>query len=165
MLQISRWSFWNREIFSYFQQKRRYDVTKATQFCCPRMWTVVTNGLNGIFKIRFFLNFDGFRTENGQKVSFGHVFWKKMNFGMSINPLRSRAFSKIHENSVSNFELQMTIKWWKMVQLSGNKNRNVANFTLIILNKGNFFISPTEKALWRHQWYTVFVLLWSNTGP
>ena len=66
---------------------------------------------------------------------------------MSINPLEPRDFSKILENSVSNFELEMTIKWSKMVQLSRNKNRNVTNFMLISSKQDFFFISPIGKTL------------------
>ena len=133
--------------FSYLQQKRRYDVTKTTRFCWHHMMPAGGYGLNGIFKIQFFLKFDVFRTENGRKVGFQQVFRKKVDFGLFINPLAPRHFSKIHGNSVSNFGLQMTIKWPKMVQMSGNKNRNVGNFMLIIFKQGYFFISPTGKAL------------------
>ena len=64
-----------------------------------------------------------------------------------INPLRTKDFSKLRQNSGFNLGLQMTIKWPKMTQMSSNKHRNVENCILIIFNSGLFFISQTEKSL------------------
>ena len=100
-----------QEIFSYLQQKRRYDVISDTRYLCCFWATRDPNGLNGIVEIQFLFKFDVFRTEIGRKVRFEQVFRKKVDFGLLINPLGSRDFSKIRGNSVSNFELQMTIKW------------------------------------------------------
>ena len=144
MWQILCWSVLSKFTFLYLQQKSRYDVTKATRFRCPHMRTVALNGLSGIFKIQFFLNFDVFPTKNGRKVRFGQVFAKKVDFGLLINPLRPRAFSKIRANSVSNLWFQMAIKWRKMIQMSWFKDQNVANFMLITFEQDGFFISPTE---------------------
>ena len=164
MWQILCWSLLSRAVFLYLQQKSRYDVTKATRFWCPHMRTVATNGLSRIFRIQFFLNFDVFQTKHGWKVRFWQVFSKKVDFGLLINPLTSRAFSKIRGNSVSNLWVKMAIKWWKMLQMSWFKDQNVANFMLISFERTDFFISPTEKKLWRHLWHTVFVLLLGNAG-
>ena len=68
MQQIFRWSFLNLEIFSYLQQKRRYDVMSGTWYLRPHMMPVALNGLNRIFKIQFCLKFNVFRAEIGQKV-------------------------------------------------------------------------------------------------
>ena len=159
MLQILCWSFLKGEIFWYLQQKRRYDVISDTWYLRCFKATLGSKGLTEIFENQFFLKFDVFHTKNGWKVHFEQVFRKKVNFGSSINPLEPRDFSKIRGNSVSNFWLQMTIKWPKMVQMSWNKDRNAPNFMLIIFEGGNFLISPTEKAIWRHQWHMVFALL------
>ena len=165
MWQILCWSLLSKLIFSYLQQKRRYDVTKATRFWWPHMTPVGTNGLSWIFKIQFFLNFDGFRTKNGRKVHFGQVFSKKVDFGLPVNPLMPKGFSKIRGNSVSNVWVKMAIKWRKMLQMSWFKDQNVANFMLISFEQTVFFIYPTQKKLWRHLWHTVFVLLLGNAGP
>ena len=136
------------EIFSYLQQKRRYDVISDTWYLRCFWATRAPNGLNRIFKIQFFLKSDVFRREIGQKVRFDQVFHKKVNFRFLFNPLGAKDFSKIRRNSVSNLGLQMTIKWPKMTQMSWKKETNVANFMLIIFNVGNFiYISNRKDAM------------------
>ena len=164
MWQILCWSVLSKLVFSYLQQKSRYDVTKATRFWCPCVGTLALNGLTGTFNIQFFLNFDVFRTKHGRKVRFGQVFGKKVDFGLLINPLRPRDFSKIRGNSVSNLWVKMAIKWRKMLQMSWFKDENVANFMLISFKQTGFFISPTEKPLWRHKGNTVLVSLCGDIG-
>ena len=164
MWQILCWSLLSKSIFSYLQQKRRYDVTKATRFWWPHMMPVGTNGLSWNFKIQFFLKFDGFRSKNGRKVHFGQVFSKKVDFRLPVNPLMPKGFSKIRGNSVSNMWFQMAIKWWKMLQMSWFKDQNVANFMMITFERIDFFISPTEKTLWRHKGNTVLVASYDASG-
>ena len=164
MWQILCWSVLSKPVFSYLQQKRRYDVICDIRYLCCFWATRGTNGLSGTFENRFFLKFHVFRSQSGRKVHFEQVCRKKVNFRPSINPLEPRDFSKIRENSVSNLWVKMAIKWRKMLQMSWFKDQNVANFMLISFEQTGFSISPTEKTLWRHMWHTVFLLLWSNTG-
>ena len=164
MWHISCWSFFTWESFWYLQQKISYDVISETWYLRCFWATRGCNGLNRIFKIQFVLKSDVVRKEIGQIVRFDQVFHEKVNFRFLFNPLQPKHFSKIRRNSVSNLGLQMTIKWPKMMQMSWNKDRNVANVMLIICHRRNFLISSTENKLWRHHWNMVFALLLGNTG-
>ena len=164
MWQILCWSVLSKPVFSYLQHKRSYDVICDIRYLCCFWATRGTNGLSGTFKNRFFLKFHVFRSQSGRKVHFEQVYRKKVNFRPSINPLDPRDFSKIRGNSVSNLWVKMAIKWRKMLQMSWFKDENVANFMLISFKQTGFFISPTEKPLWRHKGNTVLVSLCGDIG-
>ena len=56
------------------------------------MMPAAVNGLNGIFKIQFFLKFDVFRSKSGSKVRFEQDFQKKVDFRFLLNPLMAEDF-------------------------------------------------------------------------
>ena len=80
------------EILSYLQQKSRYDVVSDTRYFWHHMMPAAVNGLNGIFKIQFFLKFDVFRSKSWSKVRFEQDFQKKVDFRFLLNPLTAEGF-------------------------------------------------------------------------
>ena len=116
--------------YQNFEPLRSCDVTKTTHFSRPHTGTVATNGLSWNFKIEFFLKFDVFQRKTAPEISFEQVFRKKVDFGMLINPLRSKRFWKIVKKFKLKLDFQNAVESVKKQLENSNLNQNVGNFIL-----------------------------------